>query len=516
MAAPTLLTADGRNPGQVTVDVGPQGLELLLRLGAGDELDAATVLRLLPDPGPGGTPVSEETLDAVLSSSAGALVSDQAVSWVAADWGVERPLCGLNVGAPAGKARVKVFTAGVWLPLMPGDLVDTGSEQRFPPVLASKVMVELVVADAQFPALWKPSTAKVTGLAVRAATLPGELSLSLGAQPAFFRSAGLLPAAGLRVPALSAAVNAALVADADNVLRLLLKAGTPGKLRLSFQPVAQHVLRRPELELPLGWAASGQAVGVQGLGLQPPGAQITELVFAMKAELPPVMLLGAESGEVLAQACYAGSADGVAQAFVLQEPPAPVIGLDLPLGRRSGALAGRVALHPDLDGCPSPQPYGGAELALAWPAGADPRGANGWLSLDFPRPLKLPDATWWVVLTLSEGEAWWFRGTPAPASAGGCVYRQGEAPWLPMAPQPSRWAAARLRLLAPQLSPTLVLKARRGGQEVVLQPDELGQVRADAQALQVLNRDADTQLELRAEASCAGRLVLSGLRLACK
>jgi hypothetical protein len=438
------------------------------------------------------------------------------VSWVAADWGAERPLCGLNVAAPAGKARVKVFSGGVWLPLMPADLIDTGSEQRFMPVMASKVMVELVVTDAQFPALWKPTTAQVTDLAVRAATLPGELSLAVAGQPPFFRRTGLLPGAGLRAEGLAAAVNAALLPGADNVLRLTLKAGTPGKLRLAFQPVALHVLRQAEGVLPVGWTGTGQAVGVQRLGLPQPGAQIAELVFRMKPELPPVMLLGAEGGAVLPQACYASPTDGVAQAFVLEEAPAPVIGLDLPLGLRGTALAGSVALHADHNGRPAPQPYGGAELPLAWSAGADPRGGEGWLSLDFPRPLKLPDPAWWVVLTLSEGEALWFLGANPPTPAGDCVYRQGEAPWLPAAPQQHRWAPARLRLLAPQATPVLVLKARRGSQEVVLRPDEEGHVRADAEALRVLNRDTGMELQLRAEASCAGRLVLSGLRLACK
>jgi hypothetical protein len=41
-------------------------------------------------------------------------------------------------------------------------------------------------------------------------------------------------------------------------------------------------------------------------------------------------------------------------------------------------------------------------------------------------------------------------------------------------------------------------------------------VRADAEALRVLNRDGGAELVLRAEASCAGRLDLSRLRLACR
>ena len=152
------------------------------------------------------------------------------------------------------------------------------------------------------------------------------------------------------------------------------------------------------------------------------------------------------------------------------------------------------------------------------PIRADPRGPDGWLSLDFPRPLQLPDAAWWVVLSLGEGEgeALWALGDAPPAPAGGCVYRQGEAPWLPVMPEGEHWALARLRLLAQGVTPVFSLSARRGAQVVSLWPDDAGHVRADAEALRVLNRDGGAELVLRAEASCAGRLDLSRLRLACR
>lgn len=518
-AVPTLLTADGRDPGQVSVAMAGDGLELLLRIGAGDELDAGATLRLVPAPG-SGVAVAEETLAAVVASNAGVPDGVKDVAWVSADWGAERPLCCLTValpgGKPAGKARVKVQSGGVWLPLMPADVIDTGSAQRFVPVMASKVMVELIAADEKFPGLWKPAPAPVAALEARAATLPGDLSLAVAGQLPFFRWTGLLPGAGLRADGLAAAVNPLLASGTDNTVRLTLKAGTAGQLRLPFQPAVLHVLRVASLTLPLGWAGTGQAVGQQVLSLGKAGAQIAELVFDLKAELPPVTLLGADGALPSGAARYASALDGVAQGFNLDEAPAPVLGVDLSLRRRSEALSGSVALHPDLNGRPAPQPYGGAVLPIEWPAGADPRGPDGWLSLDFPRPLQLPDAAWWVVLSLGEGEALWALGDAPPAPAGGCVYRQGEAQWLPVMPEGARWALARLRLLAQGVTPVFSLSARRGAQVVSLWPDDAGHVRADAEALRVLNRDGGAELVLRAEASCAGRLDLSRLRLACR
>lgn len=517
--ATTLLTLAGDDPGQAAVPVDAGGLELLLRVGAGDELDAGTLLRLLPAPG-SDTPVAEEALAAVVAGSAGAPNGSTAQAWISADWGAERPLCCIHValpaGTPAGKARVKVFSGGVWVPLMPADVIDTGSARRFPPVMASQAMVELVAADEKLPGLWKPAPAAVASLTVRAATLPGDMSLALAGQAPFFRCTGLLAVAGRRVEGFSAAVNAALAPQRDNTVRLTLRALTPGRLLLSFQPALLHVQQVPALAVPLAWTGAGQAAGERALSLGRPKLQLAELSFDAVPDLPPVSLLGAQGPATGSEARYAAAQDGVAQAFALQAPPAPVIGLDLPLRPRGDAFTGTVALHPDVDGHPAPQPWGGAVLPVQWPVEPDVLAADGWLSLDFPRPLRLPAPAWWVVLSLDGGEALWALGEAPPAAVGACLYRQGQAQWLPARANAPRWALARLRLQAPGQAATFALSVRRGAQAVSLQADEQGHVRADAEALRTLNRDEGEQLLLRAQASCAGRLQLSRLRLACR
>ena len=518
--APSLLTLAGDDPGQAAVAVDGAGLELLLRLGVGQELDAAALLRLLPAAG-SDTAVAEEALDAVVAAGAGAPDGRKPQPWISADWGAERPLCGLHVALPAGaapgKVRVKVFSGGVWVPLMPADVLDTGSPQRFAPVMASQAMGELVAADDKLPGLWKPAQAPVAAFSVRAATLPGDLSLALAGQPPFFRWTGLLPTAGLRVDGFTAAINAALAPERDNTVRLTLRAGLAGRLRAALQPAVLQVQRHPALALRLAWTAAGQAAGEQALDLGRPKLQLVELSFDVAAELPPVDLLGAETPATVAEARYAGALDGVAQGFSVPEPPAPVIGLDLPLRPRGDAFTGTVALHPDVDGHPAPEPWGGAVLPVQWPAPPEALAADGWLSLDFARPLRLPAPAWWMVLSLDEGEALWALGEAPPAAAGACLYRQGQGRWLPARDDAQRWAPVRLRLQAPaQQAAPFALSVCRGAQVATLQADELGRVRADAEALRTLNRDDAAQLLLRAQASRAGRLDISRLRLACR
>lgn len=75
----------------------------------------------------------------------------------------------------------------------------------------------------------------------------------------------MLRGTGLRAEGLAAAVTRCSPANANNTVRLTLRAGTTGRLRLLLQ--LAHMQRRPALALFLGWTGAGQAAGEQPLAL---------------------------------------------------------------------------------------------------------------------------------------------------------------------------------------------------------------------------------------------------------
>jgi hypothetical protein len=529
---PILLNAAGED---LTIEprrVGREGLELTLHIEQGDVLDEKASLRLLSAPGPSPGMVEEEVLDQVhYSSNQGPFVAQAegtSVAWIAADWGAERPLCRIRLklkeDSTTIKAKVRIFVSGVWLPLTPTDIVDTGKEQSFPPVMAGKLMAELVVAG-EHPGVWKAAApaAVVTSLGLWAATLPQDLSLGIEGQGPLLRWTGLLPLAGLEVDGLAAAVNACLdKPGALGPVRLRLEAGTAGRIRFDFCGETVKVVRQLTAPadglLRLTWQDAGTAAATGRLELEK-GARITALSFAVEPRLQLVHLERWVEKGAPGLEHYCTPADCLAQGLVSFKPLPPLIGLDIPVRPRGAGLRGTLALHPDHHGRPGPQPYAGTVLPVAWPAGADAHDPQGWLSLDFARPLQLPDPLWWVVLTLDEGEAFWPLRPFQPLDtdrfrASACLYRRRDEAWLPR-PQvkdEAVWAVLRLRLAAPDLRPAFQFGMKRGAVTVVVKPDVQGRVRLDAGTLDRLNTAAD-QLEIIATANCAGSLRVLDLRL---
>jgi len=517
---PAILTSDGKNITGQTLVLTRAGLDLRLDLAADQELDGTSILSLDPAPGSESS-VGMVTLSGTVSCDLGAFPNSSAVSWLLADWGSERPLASIQVQtATAAKARVKVFSNGGWSPLYPIDIIATGSVQGFNPVVAGKVLIELVTSG-QYPGLWNPAPAVVIGLILKAVTLPGDLSLTVAGQAVGSRLSGLLPAAGAPVEGFAAAVNAYL-ADPKSVrpVPLHFSAGLPGRLQAQFSPVAVTLIRQLDGNanegLSLSWQGrAGESAGSHGEAQSgvslPDGALLQEFGFIVDVELLPETLLFPPTPKATGRAQLAAPLACVAQGFHT-DPQGPALsGLDLNLRPRGQDLEATLALHPELHGRPAPVPYSGAVLPIRWPAGADPRGADGWLRLTLPRPVQLPDANWWTVLTVQQGEAFWNLAVEPAEGVGACLYRKGEGAWLIRGGQ--EWAQTRLRVASPELKALTNVTVQRGNTQVSLSVDEAGRVRAELADLDMLNSDKSAGLEIRFEAVAAGHITLRGLRV---
>lgn len=507
----TLITADGKESTGKHLALPREGLALSLSLADGEELHADSRLWFKPPVDANGLVL--EPLNAAVSSDGGPFSNTKAVVWLLADWGVERPLTAIKLDTAApGKARVKVFSHGGWSPLYPMDLIATGSHQSFNPVLAEKVLIELVKAG-QYAGLWEPDAKIITALSLYAAPLPTDVCLSIAGQSAEFRIPGLLPSVEVAVDGFAAAVNAYLASPkATRPVPLRLSAGLPGQVQLQFSPTPVTVLSRldglADNALPVFWQEQGGAAQAS-LNL-PAQAVLNELSFAVVAKLLPEALWFPPQKEPSGRAQLVTPLDRVAQGFHTDPQGPPLSGLDLKLRRRSMELEATLSLHPDWQGHPAPTPYGGAVFPIHWPVGADDLDADGWQSVTLPRPVQLPDADWWAVLTVQQGLALWDLAQQPTEGVGSCLYRKGGSVWFHRGE--TVWAQTRLRVATTEPGNPTVVALQRGEQQVSLPIAADGRVRADPASLDMLNRNLSAGLEIRIEAAAAGRISLLELR----
>ncbi|HSP77183.1 MAG TPA: hypothetical protein VLQ93_01545 [Myxococcaceae bacterium] len=137
-----------------------------------------------------------------------------------------------------------------------------------------------------------------------------------------------------------------------------------------------------------------------------------------------------------------------------------------------------------------------------------------------PQPLRL-EAPWWLVLTVSEGEALWPLGASAPALEGGLLptlHRLGEGVWYPWEPSPGAlWGPCRLRLAELPPPPPFQVELRRGPKRRTMSPEAEGRGVASAVDLEQLNASKAAALEVvvrSADEPVSGAVRLSELRVA--
>ena len=142
--------------------------------------------------------------------------------WLGVDWGAERAITALSLKAamaspaqPATGARVRIFSAGNWLPLPARDTLNFNAGQataRFPACAASRLMIELL-AENKVGTTWTgvlvPGAVDLSnvGVGVMATSQPCHFSLAIGDEAAFFSLPGPFPAQPVAVDGLLRALN---------------------------------------------------------------------------------------------------------------------------------------------------------------------------------------------------------------------------------------------------------------------------------------------------------------------
>ena len=453
---PRLTAADGTPcvPGQ-SLDIGPGGLALTVTLADARRLKQAT-LRLAA-----ASAIASDLAPAAALDSDGATVgaggiatfSDAAKAansrWLGIDWGAERAIVGLTLTAasasasqPATGARVRMFSAGNWLPLPARDtlsFVGGVATARFPACAASRLTIELL-AENKVNNAWTgvlvPGAVNLTGLTVglKVTPQPCHVSIAVADDAPFFAVAGPLPAQPVTVEGLVRALNRYLSDHPGATsIPLNLRAASAAKLQLT----GFDALQEPA---PTAGGSSGT-----GAGSKPPPPP--------RPETPGTQPAGNPSGD---RGRWVDPRHSVAQAF--QPPPAGsgVSAVELwvrALGAADGGgtqVAGRLALHADAAGRPADTPAAGP---IPWRLPLVGTPTEGWLRCELPLPAAAPAAPWWAVLQVDEGDLLWYLGDTAPDGAGAGLWRIDGGAWMPVDPAasggdaPGAWLQARVQLL---------------------------------------------------------------------
>ncbi len=495
----TLLAPDGQPAAGRTLSLPPEGLALTLRVPAAPPAHhlEPTQVRLTLSAPSGVTTLTGGGAGLTVVTSLGALSANWAdeqndtkggVKWLTADWGARRTLVSIKLTSKAGaadtaRARLKVATgSGPWFPPLPVDTVPLNSEQALPDIVADRLMVELVKPDTNN--VLQPAASFLTGLTLTFASQPVELSAALGDAPPLFQNPGrLLPSTQVVVdrPLLDAVARDFPRDGKPADLRVTLRGTVQGQVTVSaVQLGARAVYERlatpaPGDSVSLPWA--GEALGQLTVG----EGVLDEVRFTVAPDLIPERLLtDPRPPPAFTYACL-GDVDHVpAQGFTAL-PGAPLAGVDLWLRPGTPRVAGTLALHPDDQGQPGPTPFGGAVMPLFIEETGPRPWHSRWVPLTLPKPLRLDAGPWWLVLTVSEGEAFWPLGFNAPTLARPVPLRRpGHGAWTPWGPPPAPterpWARCRLRAASTTPAPDFEVELRRGTGRLVVTPGADGRV----------------------------------------
>ncbi|MFG6456866.1 hypothetical protein [Roseateles sp. BYS96W] len=420
------------------VDVGPNGLSLLVQLPAGRRLQrAAFSIAASGAVGAELSPAPQLDSDGFTVGANGTVNTANAANahWLSVSWDVERAIVALTVkaasastAAPATAARVRMFSAGNWLPLPPRDVLTFANGQasvRFPACAVSRLMLELQTENKvndKWSGVLVPGAVDISNVtvSVQATPQPCHVSAAVADDAPFFRVAGPLPTQAVAMEGLARALNRYLGDNAGaTAIPLTLRAAAASRLKVvafdavldplpgSQPPASQPPPPPPRPEQP---------------GTQPPGDP------------------AAQKGR------WCRPQHLAAQAFAAVPTGLGLSAVELwvrPLGDPA-ALRGSLSLHADDAGRPAAEPLMAPQ---PWHYAGDATAAAQWLRCELPLPAVAPASPWWAMLQVEAGELLWYQAaTPPPGAAAGLFQALG-GPWMPVQPGAPAWLQARLQFI---------------------------------------------------------------------
>lgn len=446
---PRILDASGAVA--AVVDILAGGTTLTLDLGAARKLISARLkLAATSELASALTPAPLLDSDGFTLGGDGKPVTSNAANshWLGIDWGAERAITSLLISAPGASgaapatgARVRVYSAGNWLPLPARDTLGFAggkASARFPACAASRLMIETLAENkvgANFTGVLVPGAVDLSNVsvAINATPQPCQLTLAVGDEAPFFTLPGPFPAQPMSIDGLLRALNRHLLDHPGaTTIPLTLRAAAPAQVKLQDSDF--------QLEAPPPPAGSGP-----GTKPPPPPPARDEKPGPGPAGQPTATRGRWCDPQHVAAQSFDGPPDGLglsAAEFYVR-----------PLAA-GGSVRGRLLVHGDDAGRPSAAPLlDPLPWQLAAPSAGAPPGEQ-WLRCSLPLPAWQPPVRWWAVLQVDAGELLWYQDQLPPAGTGAGLARVGDSAWLPVGGAASDWLQARLSWLAAPARPT--------------------------------------------------------------
>ncbi len=446
------------------------------------------------------------------------------VQWISAGWQDARVIEAATLsfaGSPSSlvvRASIARGDSSWFSPPGPHSFEPSASPlaATFPDAVAERLLFELFDDDGA------PATANLAAnpLTVALGVEPRDLSLAVGGRRPLLRFGGAIPQTeGIVVDDLLGRMEAELDGEVrGTAVELELRAEVAGGFDLAWSFSAVRVATRfaatqAAQTLSVPWASRAE---VALLDADADPVDLDRLDLAVEARPVAEQLVRGSAGETLAglrqlvRPLY-----DAAQSFALDEPWS-LTGVDVRVRGLDDGTVLRVGLHMDDEGRPSP--VATTESVLSIDATDEPQ----WIAVTLDEPVAASSGTWWIVVTVDQGELLWLVEPAESTEPAALLVRRDGAAWLPRADEIPASTRAMLRVRAAGVPPPMPLSLTlRGTVEVQgaatiwsvpLAIDEQGRVQwqaADLDAPPPTLRDPTVVIDAAVQAT----VVLSNLEL---
>ena len=353
-------------------------------------------------------------------------------TWVELALGKEQAVQSIQVKAatvipapPKTGVRIRVFSKGDWLPLLPRDTFTFNqgvADIRFPALAASRILLEFLGENRvgnTYTGVMVPGGVKLAAVVVSTTPQPCLVSIALGDEAPFFTIPGVLPTEPILIEGLARALNRYLQDNPTALsVPLCIRASTPSQVKVEL--------------VDMTWLPDPLPTAVPEHQVKP------------KPVLKPYLAVD-EPWQTRGQRC--GGGYSAAQAF--QALPALQRLVAVHIYARTlntMAVTAQLSIHADGYGKPVAQALTEAVIWQSTPT------ANkaGWIRVELPKALALTQATWWLMLQVTEGELLWYHSEMIPNVAGVALYQTSTNPWLPLPTNSGQtaWLQTQLELKA--------------------------------------------------------------------
>lgn len=397
-------------------------------------------------------------------------INNQKLQWLVADFHQERMINELTFTVSANPSSEVLFFLRIWggtiffpsSPQVQGKVQSTGEVPRditirFAEQKSEKALLEFgsVTAEGVFSLAEKNDSFVLNSLQVKAFSFPANLSLRIGDQSPFFEQPGeLAPGIEQLIPDFSDAINTFLDSgdpdekDGHFLVPLTMSSTADGAISLNLPQNRKGNLTEIDVT-ELGFSlqgivtkffASKEAIeSVEELTLTFDGtnrhqvflpvlksATITEASLHLTGRLSEDRLFFSNVNDTSHRFGALGSGEFILAQRLDTTNNTNLAAVDLELEFVTETVQLSIAIHPDFNGQPSNSPLPETLVTLEFP-GAGEIEKRALVKFELPSTVELRGGSYWIVLSVANGEVTWRINDEQP-NLGGFLFSRSDGP----------------------------------------------------------------------------------------